>query len=102
MIVLPSTLLFVELDLSQVNSHGILALVYTAIFGSCVGIILGFYNIQRFGATAASLTNYVVPVVSILGGAFILGEIITIDMLWGMGLIVVGIYLVGQANNTPK
>jgi drug/metabolite transporter (DMT)-like permease len=50
-----------------------------------------FYNVKRFGATAAAMTLYIVPVVATLGGALVLGEEITSGMLGGMALIVCGI-----------
>jgi drug/metabolite transporter (DMT)-like permease len=57
---------------------------------------LAFYNVKRFGATVAAMPMYVIPVVSGLGGALVLGEKITAGMTTGMALIAVGIALINQ------
>ncbi len=59
-------------------------------------MMLAFYNIQRFGATASAVTAYVIPVVASIGGVLILDERITGAMLIGLVLIVGGIALINQ------
>ena len=88
LIVMPLSLAFSEFDISQVNAQGLVALIYASIIGTFLGMLLSFYNIQQFGATAAVMTAYVVPVVAGLTGILLLGEQIT----WGMGA---GILLIG-------
>ena len=83
-------------DLSGVDTRGYLALIYAALVGTFSGLMLSFYNIKRFGATAASMPTYVIPVVASLGGALVLGERITPGMLVGMALIAAGIALINR------
>ena len=85
---------FVGLDLRSVNTQGYLAFVYAALVGNLAGMYLTFYNLKRFGVTTASMTDYVIPVVAGFGGVLILNEQITIGMLIGTGLIVLGIALI--------
>ncbi len=94
--IVPLALLLDRLDLSRVNSQGYGALIYAAFVGTFAGMVLAFYNIQRFGATASAVTAYIIPIVATLGGVFLLGETITVEMALGMGLIIGGVALINQ------
>jgi drug/metabolite transporter (DMT)-like permease len=96
LVILPLSALFVGVDLHGVNGQGYLALVYSAIAVNFLGFLLAFYNIKRFGATAAAMTLYVVPVVASLGGILVLGEQVTVGMLIGFGLVILGIALINR------
>jgi drug/metabolite transporter (DMT)-like permease len=96
LVVMPLSYLFVGFDLSQVNSQGWLALIYAAVFGTFLGLLLSLYNIQRFGATAAVMTAYVIPVVATVFGVILLDEKITLGMVGGMILIAVGVWLINK------
>lgn len=98
--VMPLSVLFVGLDLQGVSGQGYLALGYAALVGTFAGMWLAFYNVKRFGATVAAMPMYVIPVVSGLGGALVLGEKITAGMTMGMALIAVGIALINQRKRT--
>ena len=101
---IPLSLLAVGFDLDAVTSLGYGALVYAALVGTFGGTMLAFYNIKRFGATASSMTAYVVPVVANIGGILFLDEIFTRGMLAGTGLIVLGIYIINRRQKavSPK
>jgi drug/metabolite transporter (DMT)-like permease len=96
LVVMPLSYLIIGFDLEAVDSAGYLALGYAALVGTFAGMMLAFSNIQRFGATAAALTAYVIPVAATIGGALLLGEAITGGMLVGMALIGGGIALINQ------
>lgn len=96
LVVTPLSLLLVGFDLSQVTGRGYSALLYAALIGTFSGMMLAFYNIKRFGATASAITAYIIPVVATLGGILFLGETITITMMIGMGLIIAGIALLNR------
>jgi len=96
--VMPASTLLVGVDLGAVDGHGYFALVYAALVGTFAGMMLAFYNIQRFGATAAAMTAYVIPAVTGIGGVLILGETLTTFMLIGMAIIVLGISLINQTS----
>ncbi len=97
LIVMPLSLIFVGFDLGRVDAQGYLALGYAALVGTFLGMLLQFYTIKRFGATAAVLSLYVIPVFAGIGGVFLLGETITTGMLAGMALIAGGIALITRA-----
>jgi drug/metabolite transporter (DMT)-like permease len=95
-VVMPLSLLLIGFDMSQVDGRGYLALFYAALAGNFAGMLLAFYNIQRFGATSAALVAYIIPVVATLGGALWLNERISVGMLLGMALIIVGIAIINR------
>ncbi len=95
-VVMPLSVLFVGFDLQAVNGQGVFVLFYAALIGTFGGMLLAVNNIKRFGATAAAMTAYVIPVVASVGGVFVLGEQITAVMLIGMVLIVLGIMIINK------
>lgn len=102
LLVMPLSIAFVGFDLSEVNSQGVLALIYAAVFGTFLGMLFSLYNVQRFGATAAVMSAYVIPVVATITGFLILDEQITTGMVGGMILIATGVWLLnrGQSAST--
>ena len=93
LILLPVTYFTVGYDLSNVTTTGYIALVYAALVGSFTGMWLSFYIIKRFGATSASQTSYVLPVVAVILGSLALDEQITPTMIVGMIIIFIGLAL---------
>jgi drug/metabolite transporter (DMT)-like permease len=98
LVVMPLSYVFIGFDLTQVDSQGVFALIYAAIFGTSLGMLLSLYNIQRFGATAAVMAAYVIPVVASITGVLLLGERITVGMVGGMILISVGVWLLNKSS----
>jgi drug/metabolite transporter (DMT)-like permease len=96
LVVFPLSYIFYGFDLSRVDQSGYIALGWAALFGTFLGMLLSFYNIQRFGATASAMTAYVVPIVASIGGWLFMEEQITLGMLGGMTLIVIGIALINR------
>lgn len=96
LLVLPLSLLLVGFDLSAVTAAGVAALFYASAAGTFGGLMLFLWVNQRFGATASSLTSYVLPVVAAVGGVLFLGEQVTPVMLAGMALIIAGIALLNR------
>jgi drug/metabolite transporter (DMT)-like permease len=96
LLVMPISILLVGFDLSGVDHGGYLALLYAGIAGTFIGMMLQFFNIQRFGATAAVMVAYVIPVVATIGGALLLDEQITVGMLAGMALIAIGVWQINR------
>lgn len=100
--IVPLSILLVGFDLSRVDAAGYWATLYASISGNFVGLLLSFYIIKKYGATASSMTSYVMPVVTTLGGVAILDEKFTAGMLAGMLLIIVGIAIINQKMPSGK
>jgi drug/metabolite transporter (DMT)-like permease len=96
LVALPLSILFVGFDLSRINQQGALALGWAALAGTFLAMLVSFYVVKRFGATASAMTAYVIPVVASIGGYLVLNETITPGMLGGMVLIAFGIALINQ------
>lgn len=96
-----ATVLFVEIDFSQVSQNGWLAVLYATVLGALAGQFLAFYITGRFGATAFSLTAYVIPLVATFFGVFLLDEIVTSGILIGVLLIGTGLYFINQGQRPP-
>ncbi len=94
--VAPLSLLFVGFDLSAVTRAGAAGLLYSAAASTFGGLILFLWVNQRFGATTASLSSYVLPVVAAVGGVLLLGERISPVMVAGTALIVGGIVVLNR------
>jgi drug/metabolite transporter (DMT)-like permease len=96
LVVMPLSAVFIGFDLSPVTTPGYLALLYAAIIGTFLGMMLSFYNIKRFGATASAMTSYVMPIVTGFGGWLLLDEQITTNMILGVVFIIAGIALINR------
>jgi drug/metabolite transporter (DMT)-like permease len=92
--VMPVAIWLRGFDVSAVTGSGWLSLVYAAFIGAFTAQMLAFNITKRFGATAFSLTSYVVPVVAAITGVLWLHETITLWMVAGMVLIGGGILLI--------
>ncbi len=92
-VLLPIVAFTVGFDLSGVTMVGYAGLIYAALTGTFGGMLLSFYLIKHYGATVASQTTYVIPVVSTALGALALGEHISGTMLTGMAIIFGGLTL---------
>jgi drug/metabolite transporter (DMT)-like permease len=94
--VLPVSLLVAGFDLSAVDNRGYFALVYATLTGTFAGSLIGFVVIKRFGATVSAMVAYVIPIVASIGGMLLLDERITLGMLGGMALIMLGLALINR------
>jgi drug/metabolite transporter (DMT)-like permease len=96
--ILPLMVFTVGLDLQQVNAGGVIALLISATAGTFGVVFVGYYIIDNFSATAASMSSYVVPIIVAIGGVLFLGEQITTGILGGFVCIVVGLWLINEIN----
>ena len=96
LIVMPISLVVAGFDFSSVDSRGYFALVYATLTGTFAGALIGFIVIKRFGATVSSMVAYIIPVVAGIGGVLLLGEQITLGMLGGVALIMLGLALINR------
>jgi drug/metabolite transporter (DMT)-like permease len=69
------------------------ALVFLGLLSSSAGYYLYFDLINAWGATRASLVNYVFPIIGLFLGVTFLGETITLGIVSGSFLVVIGVLL---------
>lgn len=80
-----------------------LNVVALALFSSALAFILYFHLIDSIGPVKTLSVNYLTPVFGVAGGVLALGEPLTVNLLGGMALILVGLTLViGSARSARK
>ncbi len=94
--VLPLSLALGTFEPALVGWRTWLAALYTGIIGSFLAFWAVVILAQRFGATASALPAYLLPLVSTALGAALLGEQVTLAMVGGGGLILLGLYLANR------
>jgi len=102
LVLVPIVYFTVGYDLGNIDNYGYSALLYAALVGTFAGMWLGFLIIKRYGATTASQTAYVIPVVTTILGAIILDEHVTPVMLIGMSIILLGIALLNSKGSKRR
>lgn len=80
--------------------------VFALLWGSAVGLaaswVIWFHLVRTADASVLSANTFMVPVVSVIGGALFLGETIPVSLFLGGALVIYGIYKVNQpAVSTP-
>ena len=93
----PLSLAFGEFHLAQFSWRGWLAIGYGGLVGSFFAFLLMFEMVRRYGATPSVLPAYVMPLVSSLFGALLLGEVITPELVVSGAIILCGVFLAGMS-----
>jgi drug/metabolite transporter (DMT)-like permease len=75
------------------------ALLYLAVASPFLFMLVVFV-IKRWTATGASYQFVLFPIVSVIGGALLLGEDVTSSLLLGAPLVLLGVY-VGALSGSP-
>ncbi|MEZ4920084.1 MAG: EamA family transporter [Saprospiraceae bacterium] len=74
-----------------------LAMIYLILIGSALAFTLYMFALKHLSATVSSLYTYINPVVAVLLGWLLLGEILTPGTLFGMGITIFGVWLVNSS-----
>jgi drug/metabolite transporter (DMT)-like permease len=88
-----------KLDLALVSMKSLLALGYLAIAGSLVAYSAYFWLLNRFPPTLIATHTYVNPVVALVLGWSIAGEVLTARFVFGGVVVIAAIALVGRATS---
>lgn len=86
-------------DLALVSVKSLAALGYLAIAGSLVAYLAYFWLLNRFTPTLISTHTYVNPVVALVLGWSIAGEVLTARFVFGGVVVIAAIVLVGRATS---
>lgn len=82
------------IPLSSISLKGWLAIAYLVFFGSIIAFIAFIYSMKKLPAAISSLYAYINPLVAMVVAGFILNEKLTINILWGAIVTLIGVYLV--------
>jgi drug/metabolite transporter (DMT)-like permease len=77
----------------RLDPAALLAVGYLAVLASAVGFVVYFDLLARFGPLEVNLVSYLVPVVSVAVGWWLLDEAVYPTTLVGFGVVVVGFLL---------
>jgi drug/metabolite transporter (DMT)-like permease len=74
----------------------IVAILVLGVGGSGIAYLLYYFMMNTLGATRATTVTFLLPVTAIFWGASILREAITIPILLGMAVILLGVFLTSR------
>ena len=86
---------------THLHPASIVAMLFLGVGGSGIGFLLYYFMMNTLGATRATTVTFLVPVTAVFWGASLLRESITIPILAGMGVILLGVFLTSR-RRTPK
>jgi len=74
-----------------------LAIIYLVVLGSIISFAAFIYSMKKLPAAIASLYAYINPLVAMVVATFILEENLTINILWGAVVTLIGVFLVNYS-----
>jgi drug/metabolite transporter (DMT)-like permease len=74
----------------------IAAMLFLGVGGSGIAFLLYYFMMNTLGATRATTVTFLVPVTAVFWGATLLREAITIPIVTGMAVILLGLYLTSR------
>ena len=95
---MPAALLMEQPITNLMSSHfsALAALIYLGLLPTGLAFLFRFYLIKQHGYTFLSQVGYLVPLFSVIFGAVLLDEQLTLSMISGLALILSGIYISGK------
>jgi drug/metabolite transporter (DMT)-like permease len=87
-------------DVAALTAPMVGSLLALGVFGTGTAFLAFYVLIERVGATSTVLVTYLIPVVALLAGAVVLGEALTLVVVSGTALTIVGIWT-AQRERTP-
>lgn len=88
--------------ITSISLNTWLVIVYLVLFGSIVAFAAFIYSMKVLPAALSSLYAYVNPLVAMLVAGLLLGEKLTINILWGAIVTLLGVYLVNLSIKREK
>jgi drug/metabolite transporter (DMT)-like permease len=84
------------------NIQTIIAVVYSAICVALIARLLNVMSYERLGSVVTAGLSYIENLLAILLPLLILGEIITLELIAGGLLILVGVYIAETQHHSKK
>jgi len=76
-----------------ISLHSGLSVLYLSVFGSLIGFMLYYFLLQRISAYVVSTVGMVSPIFALLLGVILAGESLTLPLMMGAGLVLIGLTL---------
>ncbi len=87
-------------DLAALTTPMVASLLALGVFGTGTAFLAFYVLIERVGATSTVLVTYLIPVVALFAGALVLGEALTLVVVAGTAVTIVGIWM-AQRERAP-
>lgn len=81
----------------DISLKGWLVILYLVVFGSIITFVAFIYSMKKLPAAVASLYAYFNPLIAIVTAWIVLNEKLTMNILWGAIVTVVGVFLVNYS-----
>jgi drug/metabolite transporter (DMT)-like permease len=91
-----------SIPLSEIPANSWLSIAYLVIIGSVLTFIAFIYALQKLPTELSSLYAYVNPIVAVILGSFIFGEPLTVAIVFGGSITLIGLYLINYAMRKKK
>jgi drug/metabolite transporter (DMT)-like permease len=91
---------FLTEDLStiKINENAVLSILYLAVFGSVVTFTSFYWLIKHINVIILSLIAFITPVVALILGYFIYGEVLSTRHFVGAALVLTGVFWANLGN----
>jgi drug/metabolite transporter (DMT)-like permease len=100
-VALPLAFMVEDPDLTAASPMSLAAVFYLGLFSSGLAIVLMAWVIIRVGAVFLSLSNYLVPMVGVVLGIFLLDEVLGVSTLLAFALIMTGVTVTTRPKRRP-
>ena len=81
---------------THLTEQNILAEVIMGVFSFASGFVVYYWLLNRAGPFFSSMTFYLIPIVGTVGGFLILNEKITAQNIFGIAVVIIGVYLINR------
>jgi len=80
-------------DVSRLTTEGWISVLYLALLSTVLGNTIFYTLVGRKAVSTLSIQLYLIPLVSALGGVFLLGEAVTLYLIFGGAALLVAVAL---------
>jgi drug/metabolite transporter (DMT)-like permease len=81
---------------THLSAASVAAMLFLGVGGSGIAYLLYYFMLNTLGATRATTVTFLLPVTAVFWGATLLRESITIPILAGMAVILLGVFLTSR------
>ncbi len=81
----------------SISIKGWAVILYLVVFGSIISFVAFIYSMKKLPPAIASLYAYINPLVAMVVAALVVDEKLTINILWGAIVTLIGVYLVNYS-----
>lgn len=85
------------IPLQAITAKSWLAITYLVLAGSLLAFIAFIYSMKKLPAALSSLYAYINPLVAMVTAAIVLNEQLTMNILWGAIVTLIGVFLVNYS-----